>query len=115
MSRLAGFYIARAMESVTAGTAASAIPPRRAGVHAALDAIDTDGRGPSTSHRVAAVRRFIGGLDIASRRPANWAISGPLRQSPHGSHQHVTDVRTPQARQLRTFTLSAAMYKYTAG
>ena len=69
MSRLAGFYIARAMGSVAAGTAASAIPPRRAGVHASLDAIDTDGRGPSTSHRVAAaVRRFIGGLDTASRR-----------------------------------------------
>ena len=67
MSRLAGFYIAKAMESVAAGTiapAASAMPPRRADDHAAPDAHHPPGRRPSSLHRVAAVaHRFIGGLD----------------------------------------------------
>jgi hypothetical protein len=66
MSRLVGFYIARVMENVAAGTAA--ITPRQAGVHAVLDATDTHGRGPSTLDGVAAaVHRFIGNLDTASR------------------------------------------------
>ena len=66
MSRLAGFYIAKAMESVAAGTVApaSAIPPRRAGDHAAPDANHAPGRRPSGTHRVAAAaHRFIGGLN----------------------------------------------------
>ena len=71
MSRLAGFYIAKAMESVAAGTvapAAPAMPPRRAGDHAALDASYAPGRRPATSHRVAAaVHRLIGGLNRVRR------------------------------------------------
>ena len=67
MSRLAGFYIAKAMESVAAGTvapAAPAMPPRRAGDHAAPGAIRAHRRGRSAPHRLAAaVYRFIGGLD----------------------------------------------------
>jgi hypothetical protein len=66
MSRLAGFYIAKAMESVAAGTvapAAPAMPPRRAGDHAAPDANHIPGRRLLGSHRVAAAaHRFIGGL-----------------------------------------------------
>jgi len=71
MSRLAGFYIAKVMESAAAGTTAAGAsrrPARRAGDHAAPDAIRSHGRERSASHRVAtAVRRFIGGLDTASR------------------------------------------------
>ena len=71
MSRFAGFYIAKVMESAAAGTlgaGASRRAARRAGDHAAPDAIRSHGRGRSASHRVAtAVRRFIGGLDTASR------------------------------------------------
>jgi hypothetical protein len=67
MSRLAGFYIATVMESAAAA-GASRRPARRADDHAAPDAIRGHGRGRSASHRVAAaVRRFIGGLDTASR------------------------------------------------
>jgi len=71
MSRLAGFYIAKAMESVAAGTTAageSRIPPERAGDHAALDPTRTHDGSRPTSHRVAAaVRRFIGGLNRVRR------------------------------------------------
>ena len=70
MSRLAGLYIAKAMESVAAGTTApaSAIPARRAGDHAALDASHAPGRRPATSHRVAAAaHRLIGGLNRVRR------------------------------------------------
>jgi hypothetical protein len=72
MSRLAGFYIATAVQSLAAGTttaAASRLPPRRAGDHAAgLDAIGAHHRGPGR-HRVAgAVRRLIRGPDTAQRR-----------------------------------------------
>jgi len=70
MSRLAGFYIAKVIESAAAGTTAAGAsrrPVRRAGDHAAPDAIRNHGRGRSASHRAAtAVRRFIGGLDTAS-------------------------------------------------
>jgi hypothetical protein len=83
MSRLAGFYIAKAIESVAGGTTAAAAsrkPPRRAGDHAALDAIHTHHRSPAASHRVAAaVRRFIGGLDRAGRGRRRL---GHLRLSP---------------------------------
>jgi hypothetical protein len=71
MSRLAGFYIAKVMESAAAGTTAAGAsrrPAGRAGDHAAPDAIRRHGRGRSASYRVAtAVRRFIGGLDAASQ------------------------------------------------
>jgi hypothetical protein len=71
MSRLAGFYIAKAMESVAGGTTAAAASRRltmRERDHAAPNAVRTHGRGPSTSHRVAAaMHRFIGGLGRASR------------------------------------------------
>jgi hypothetical protein len=71
MSRMAGFYIAKVMESAAAGTTAAGAsrrPARRAGDHAAPDAIRGHGRRRAASHRVAtAVRRFIGGLDTASR------------------------------------------------
>jgi hypothetical protein len=93
MSRLAGFYIAKAMESIAGGTttaAASRRPTRREGDHAAPNAVRTHGRSPSTSHRVAAaVHRFVGGLDRASRADTDWATFTSLRQSPHGSHQHI--------------------------
>jgi hypothetical protein len=89
MSRLAGFYIAKAMESVTAGTAAatgSRVPPRRAGDHAARNAMRTHGRSPSSPHPVAAtVRRFIDGLVTASRGRRSLRR---LRLPPRGSHQH---------------------------
>jgi len=65
MSRFAGFYIAKVMESAAAG--ASRRPARRAGDHAAPDAIHGHGRRRPASRRVAtAVRRFIAGLDTAS-------------------------------------------------
>lgn len=72
MSRFAGFYIATVMDSAAAGTTAAGAsrrPARRAGDHAGPDAIHSHGRrGRSAWHRVAtAVRRFIGGLDTASR------------------------------------------------
>jgi len=71
MSRFAGLYIAKVMESAAAGTTAAGAsrrPARRAGDHAAPDAIHSHGRGRPAWHRVAtAVRRFIGGLDTASR------------------------------------------------
>ena len=74
MSRLAGFYIAKAMESVAAGTTApaSAIPPRRAGDHAALDASYAPGRRPATSHRVAAA----GWLSILAAVPQGGVEPG---------------------------------------
>jgi hypothetical protein len=53
MSRLAGFYIAKVVESA----AASSTPRRRAGDHAAPDAIRAHGRGRSASRRVAAALR----------------------------------------------------------
>jgi len=84
MSRLAGFYIAKAVESVAAGTTAagaSRIPPGRAGDHAALGPTRThDGSRPA-SHRVAAaVHRFIGGLNRAGRgrrRPGHLRLPPP--------------------------------------
>ena len=65
MSRLAGFYIAKVVESA----AASGTPRRRAGGHAAPDAIRAHGRGRSASRRGAtAVRRHV-------RRLGYWAAS----------------------------------------
>jgi hypothetical protein len=65
MSRLAGFYIAKMVESAASGT-----PPRRAGDHAAPGAIRAHRRGRSAPHRLAAaVYRFIGGLTPAGRGP----------------------------------------------
>lgn len=70
MSRLAGFYIAKATESIAAGTTAAAAsrgPTRREDDHAAPDTVRAHSRGPSTSHRVAAaVHRFIGGPNRAT-------------------------------------------------
>jgi hypothetical protein len=71
MSRLAGFYIATAVESAAAGTteaAASRQPPRRAGDHVALGATSSHDRSASILQRVAAaVHRIISGLGKASR------------------------------------------------
>jgi hypothetical protein len=71
MSRLAGFYIAKAIESAAGGTteaAASRTPPRRAVDHAALDATSSHDRSASILQLVAAaVHRIIGGLGKASR------------------------------------------------
>jgi hypothetical protein len=71
MSRLAGFYIAKAVESVAGGMTAafaSRVPARRAGAHAALDSTRAHDRRPSTWHRVAdAAHRFIGSPGRASR------------------------------------------------
>ena len=55
MSRLAGFYIAKVVESA----AASGTPRRRAGGNAAPDAIRAHGRGRSASRRVAAAVRHL--------------------------------------------------------
>jgi|SRR5215467_3541467 len=84
MSRLAGFYIAKATENAAAGTTAaraSRIPPRRAGDHAALDPTRTHDGSRPTSHRAAAtVHRFTGGLNRASRgrrRPGHLRLPPP--------------------------------------
>ena len=66
MSRLAGFYIAKTIESATANSRT---------------------RSPTTSRQVAAaVHRVISGLSRASRTAADWTTSASTRQSPHGSH-----------------------------
>jgi hypothetical protein len=63
MSRLAGFYIAKMVESA----ATSGVPPRRAGDRASPGAVRRGG-GRSARHRVAAaVHRFIGSLAGAGR------------------------------------------------
>jgi len=65
MSRLAGFYIAKAMESAAGGSTAAAVsgvPPRRAGDHVALDAIRANHRSPSILQRVVAAVHLISGL-----------------------------------------------------
>ena len=61
MSRLAGFYIAKMVESAASGT-----PPGRAGDHAAPGAIRAHGRF-APRRAAAAVHRFIGGLAGAGR------------------------------------------------
>ena len=80
MSRLAGFYIAKVVESA----AASGTPRRRAGGHAAPDAIRVHGHGRSAPHRAAAaVQRFIGGLAGAGRdrrKPGHLRPPPPARQ-----------------------------------
>ena len=95
MSRLAGFYIATAVESAAASTtaaAASRTPARRAGDYAALDATRTHDRSPTTAQRVAAaVHRIIGGLGQASRGRRRLDHLRLPHQSPHGSHQHARD------------------------
>ena len=79
MSRMAGYYIAKMVES-----AASATPPRRAGDRAAPGAIRAHGHGRSAPHRAAAaVQRFIGGLAGASRdrrKPGHLRPPPPARQ-----------------------------------
>jgi hypothetical protein len=80
MSRLAGFYIAKMVESA----AASGTPPRRAGDHAAPGAIRAHSRGRSAPHRMAAaMHRFIGGLARVGRgrrKPGHLHPPQPARQ-----------------------------------
>ena len=77
MSRMAGFYIAKMVESAASGT-----PPRRAGDHAARGANRAHRRGRSAPYRVAAaVQRFIGGLAGRGRRkPGHLHPPQPARQ-----------------------------------
>ena len=79
MSRMAGYYIAKMVESAASGT-----PPRRAGDHAAPGAVRARGRGRSAPHRAAAaVQRFIGGLAGAGRdrrKPGHLRPPPPARQ-----------------------------------
>src|SRR5262249_37377391 len=71
MSRLAGFYIAKAIESAAGSptpAAASRLPPRRTGAHAALGIIRAHNRNPAIVQRVvAAVHHIIGGSRRAGR------------------------------------------------
>jgi hypothetical protein len=93
MSRLAGFYIATAIESAAGGTtvaAAARTLPRRAVDHAALDATSSHDRSASILQLVAAaVHRTIGGLGKASRGHRRLDHLRVPRESPHGNHQHV--------------------------
>jgi hypothetical protein len=103
MSRLAGFYIAKAIESAAGGTteaAASRTPPRRAGDHAALDATSSHDRSAAILQLVtAAVHRTIGGLGKASQAHRRLDHPRVPRESLHGNHQHVKGGRqdTPGA------------------
>jgi len=71
MSRLAGFYIAKAIESAAGSptpAAASRVPPRRTGAHAALGIIRAHNRNPAIVQRVvAAVHHIIAGSRRAGR------------------------------------------------
>jgi hypothetical protein len=71
MSRLAGFYIAKAIESVAGrppAAAASDVLPRRAGANPALGVIRAHDRNPAILQQVvAAVRHIIGGLRRVGR------------------------------------------------
>ena len=70
MSRLAGFYIAKAVESAAGSptTAASCAPARRTDGHAALDTIRTHDRNPAIlPGGAAAMHHIIGGLREAGR------------------------------------------------
>jgi len=88
MSRLAGFYIATVMESLAGGTpaaAASRVPPRRVGDHAALDTIHGHDRSPSILPRVvAAVHRNIAGLGRIGRGRRRLGHLPVPRDSPAG-------------------------------
>jgi hypothetical protein len=72
MSRLAGSYIAKAIEGAARSTTAAAASrgaSRRTGEHAALDAIRTHDRNPAIFQRaVAAVHHITGGLRSATGR-----------------------------------------------
>jgi hypothetical protein len=72
MSRLAGFYIAKAVEGAARSTtpaAASRVTPGRTSEHAALDTRRTQDRTPAVFQRaVAAVHHITGGLRSATER-----------------------------------------------
>jgi hypothetical protein len=102
MSRLAGFYIAKAIEGAaisTTAAAASGVVPRRTGEHAALDTIRTHDRTPAIFQRaVAAVHYITGGVRRAGRSRRRLDHLRVPRQDPHGNHQRVGAARTSQAR-----------------
>jgi hypothetical protein len=79
MSRMAGFYIAKVVESAAAS-------PRRAGGRAAPGT--TSARGRSGPHRMAAaVHRFIGGLARAGRGRRRLGHLYPPPPAPQSSAQ----------------------------
>jgi hypothetical protein len=98
MSRLAGFYIAKAIESAAGSptaAAASRVPPRRTRDNAA---IRTHDRNPAVFQRAAAaVHHIIGGLRRSPGAAGDRTTSGFPCESPRGNHQHPRAARTSRA------------------